>query len=103
MNLCVMEKIGLHIVNNDTGSTFRCYISKYRQGWQCIIYQKNFQFQFIKEATLHDCMAVLAKYLAPMNLTLIGEKKDDAGYTAILNSHIRRIRTEKFIEKKKDT
>jgi hypothetical protein len=96
-----MKKIPIRVLENETRKTFRCNIIEGVHSWQCIFYQEYFQFKFINEDTLENCMLSLAIYLEKFNdISIFAEDESDAIYIAILCSHIRLIRSEKLMNRK---
>lgn len=87
-----MKNIPLHIINNQNGKAFDCYLIESRQGWQCVLNREFYCYKIIQESPLSQCMDVLAQYFAPFkDVTVLSENDSDANYVTVLNSKIRQV------------
>lgn len=97
----VMKRILLNIRDNETGKAFKCNIIESEHGWNCVLYQENFRFRFIKHKSLIDCLEKLSQYLEPIHdITIVGQKDSDDIYVAILNGYVRIHRSERILNRK---
>ncbi len=94
-----MKRIPIHVMNNVSGQSFDCNIIEGKSGWNCMVHQEYFSYQFLRESTLIQCIDTLAAYLEPYNnITVFGETDSDMPYVALLDSKIRKLKSKKDLQ-----